>query len=71
MELPIRLFYQTDSSWADFQASEWFELQWYNDSTLLVSADGTVQETGSTNGVYTQFMGYRRINTGGSAERIK
>lgn len=69
MELPIRLFYQTDSSWADFQASEWFELQWYNDSTLLVSADGTVQETGSTNGVYTQFMGYRRINTGGSAER--
>lgn len=68
MELPIRLFYQTDSSRADFQASEWFELQWYNDSTLLVSADGTVRETGSTNGVYTQFMGYRRINTGGSAE---
>jgi len=66
MPLPIRLFYQTDSSRADFEASQWFHMQWYNDSTLLLSADGTVREAGSPNGVYVQWMGFRSINTGSS-----
>lgn len=66
--LPIRIFYQNDSSRADFQANEWFHLQWYNDSTLLISADGLVREPGATNAVFAQWMGFRKINTGSQAE---
>lgn len=68
VELPTFLHYQTDSSRAAFQASTWFDMHWQNDSTLLLSADGVVREAGATNGVYVQWMGYRKVNTGSTAE---
>ncbi len=61
-EMPIRLFHQSDSSRADFKATEWFDLQWYDDTTLLISAEGIVQEPGAPNGVFVQWMGKRRNN---------
>lgn len=61
-EMPIRLFHQGDSSLAAFKATDWFDLQLMNDTTLLVSAAGVVQEAGAPNAIFVQWIGKRRNN---------
>lgn len=61
-EMPIRLFHQSDSSLAAFKAIDWFDLQLINDTTLLISAAGVVQEAGAPNAVFVQWVGKRRNN---------
>lgn len=61
-EMSIRLFHQSDSSLAAFKATDWFDLQLMNDTTLLISAAGVVQEAGAPNAVFVQWVGKRRNN---------
>lgn len=60
IERPIRIFNNTDSSRAYFKSTDWFDLQWYGDSSILISAAGIVQEPGATNGVFVQWVGIKK-----------